>query len=187
MATTERTRTKLREAIGKQRIVRVERKPKFADRLNGFVVLVGKRWALLARTSDGGFFDGYIAFRVRDVKQIKSDRTFESAYARTQPEWPPMCPSELGLDGTADVLEGLGHGGALVGIQKEDERTAMWIGKLDEVRKKIVYLHEVRPDATWHPAPLGYKLKAITTVEVGTHYLVGLAAIAGSVDTPTGD
>lgn len=60
----------------------------------------------------------------------------------------------------------------------------MWIGTVDEVGEKLVYLREVRPDATWHSVPLGYKLKAITSVEVGTHYLVGLAGIAGSADSP---
>ncbi|TFC05047.1 hypothetical protein E3O42_04115 [Cryobacterium adonitolivorans] len=184
MGTTKRIRKRLGDAIGDQRIVRIERKLKFADRIDGFVVLVGKRWALVARSSDGGFFDGYIAFRIRDVKRIKPDRTFESAYARTRPEWPPRYPSALRLNSTADLLQGLGLSGALLSIQKEKERAAMWIGTVDEVGEKYVYLHEVRPDATWHSSPLGYKLKAITSVEVGTHYLVGLAGIAGSADTP---
>lgn len=184
MGTTKRVRKRLSAAIGDQRIVRIERNLKFADRIDGFVVLVGKRWALVARSSDGGFFDGYIAFRISDVKRIKPDRTFQSEYARTRPEWPPRYHSAIGLKSTADVLQGLGSSGVLLSIQKEKERAAAWIGTLDEVGKKMIYLHEVRPDATWHSAPLGYKLKAITSVEVGTHYLVGLAGIAGSADTP---
>jgi hypothetical protein len=161
-------------------MIRVERVPKFADRLDGFVVAVGDEWALLSQSSDGGFFNGYVAFRLGDVKRINRDMTFETAFAKTQPEWPPADPYEVGLSSTKDVLEALGRGGALIGIQKDNERSAIWIGRLDEVRKRFVYLHEVRPDATWHSAPLGYKVKAITTVEVATHYLQGLAAIAGA-------
>ncbi|MCU1550324.1 MAG: hypothetical protein JWR36_884 [Glaciihabitans sp.] len=72
MASNKKSLARLRESISEQRIIRVERKPKFADGLDGFVVLVGERWALMARTADGGFFNGYIAFRIRDVKRIKT-------------------------------------------------------------------------------------------------------------------
>lgn len=180
MPSNKKTRARFDRAIGEQHIIRVERAPKFADRLDGFVVAVGEKWALMAQSSDGGFFNGYVAFRLSDVKRITRDKTFETAFAKTQPEWPPARPCEVDLNSTRGVLEGLGHDGALIGIQKDNERSAFWIGTLDEVRKRVAYLHEVRPDATWHPAPLGYKLKAITTVEVATHYLRGLAAIAGT-------
>jgi hypothetical protein len=182
----KKTQAKLRQAIGEERIVRVERKLKFADRLSGFVVLVGEKWVVIAQTWDGGFFDGYVAFRLSDVKRINKDKTFETTFAKTQPEWPPSYPDELDLDGTAELLQGLSRNGALIGVEKDKERSAIWIGKLDEVISGVVYLHEVRPDATWHPAPLGYKLKAITTVEVGTHYLTGLAAMAGAGPAPVG-
>jgi hypothetical protein len=180
MTSNKKTRARLNNAIGEQHIIRVERELKFADRLDGFVVPVGDEWALMAQSSDGGFFNGYVAFRLSDVKRINRDQTFETVFAKTQPEWPPIPPFGVDLNSTSAVLEGLGHDGALIGIQKDKERSAIWIGNLDEVRKRVAYLHEVRPNATWHPAPLGYKLKAITTVEVATHYLRGLAAIAGT-------
>ncbi|MBW8764622.1 MAG: hypothetical protein JF592_18925 [Microbacterium sp.] len=179
MASKKKAHARLTRAIGEQHMVRIERTPKFADRLNGFVVAVGDEWAVIAQSSDGGFFDGHLAFRLRDVKRIRRDKTFETTFAKTQPEWPPTPPDEVGLNSTSEVIDGLPHGGVLIGIQKDNEWEAIWIGKLDELWKRVVYLHEVRPDATWHPAPLGYKLKAITTVEVGTRYLQGLAAIAG--------
>jgi hypothetical protein len=179
MASPTATQGKLRAAIDKQHIVRVERKPKYADRLDGFVVLVGERWALMARTSDGGFFNGFVAFRIRDVTRIKKDRTFETEFAKTQPEWPPAYPHDIRLRTTADVIEGMSLGTMLMGLKKENERSAIWIGKFDEIIKRWVYLLEVHPDATWYAAPLGYQLKAITSVEIGSHYLVGLTAIAG--------
>lgn len=180
MPSRKKTRARLDRAIDEQHIIRVDRTPKFAHQLDGFVVAVGDEGALMAQSSDGGFFNGYVAFRVNDVKKIERVKTFETAFAKTQPEWPPVRPIGVDLNSTSGVLAGLGHDGALIGIQKDNERSAIWIGKLDEVRKRFVYLHEVRPDATWHPAPLGYKSKAITTVKVATHYLRGLAAIAGT-------
>jgi hypothetical protein len=180
MPSTKKIGARLTSVIAEQHIIRVDRVPKFAESLDGFVVAVGNEWALMAQSSDGGFFNGCVAFRLCDVKRINRDKTFATAFAQTQPEWPPAHPYEVGLDSTSHVLEGLGRDGALIGIQKDNERSGLWIGRLDELRKRVVYLHEVRPDATWHPAPLGYKLKAITTVEVDTHYLQGLAAIAGT-------
>ncbi|HMH57805.1 MAG TPA: hypothetical protein VK537_01360, partial [Galbitalea sp.] len=164
------TQAKLRTAIDKQHIVRVERKPKHADRLDGFMVLVGEQWALMARTSDGGFFNGFVAFRIRDVTRIKKDRTFETEFAKTRPEWPPAYPHDIDLGTTADVIEGMSLGAVLMGLQKENERSAIWIGKFDEIIKRWVYLLEVHPDASWYDKPLGYKLKAITSVEIGSQY-----------------
>jgi hypothetical protein len=178
---------KLVDVMAEQRMVRVERKPKYADRLDGFIVQVGEKWALLAQISDGGFFNGHIAFRLRDIARIKRDRSFENVYARTQPEWPPTAPEGIQLNSTADVLISLGTGAALMGIEKEYERRAKWIGVFDEIVGKYFYLHEVRPDASWHKRPLGYKLKAITTVEVRSHYMVGLSAVAGGGPVATGE
>ncbi|MBB3158713.1 hypothetical protein FHS07_002409 [Microbacterium proteolyticum] len=180
MPSQSKVRARLIRGVGEQHIVRVERRPTFADRLDGFVIAVGDEWALMAQTSDGGFFNGYVAFRLSDVKRISFDESFETAFARTQPEWPPVVPFEVDLGSTSGVLRGMGRDGALVGIQKDHERSAIWIGQLDQLRKRKVYLLEVNPDASWDSAALGYTLKAITTVETGTKYLTGLAAIAGT-------
>lgn len=184
MAKFKRVRAKLLRALDEQRMVRLERSPKFADQLDGFVVALGAKWGLLAQIVDGGFFDGYVAFRLRDVQRIKWDRTFQTAHAKTQPEWPPHRPPEIGLDSTAELVASLGGSGALISLKKENERRATWIGILDEIQRKFVYLLEVRPDASWHSVPLGYKLRAITSVGIGTRYLTGLAAIAGAAPEP---
>jgi hypothetical protein len=179
MSKTDSSRERLLAALAEQQMVRVERTPDFADRLDGFVVQLGEKWALMAQISEGGFFNGHIAFRLRDVGRIKRDKSFAPAHARTQPEWPPAAPRDIGLDSIGDVLRGLGSDETLVGIQKENERHAMWIGVSDEILGSYFYLHEVRPDATWEDEPRGYKLKAITAVEIGTKYMVGLSAVAG--------
>lgn len=140
---------------------------------------VGSKWALMAQTVEGGYFDGLVAFRVQDVKQITDDESVARAFAKTLPGWPPSHESEIDLETTAGVIRGLGDSGLLLGIQKEAERQATWIGTLDEIIGRFVYLHEVRPDGTWHPSPLGYKLRAITTVEVGRRYYAALSVVAG--------
>lgn len=177
---SRKVRARLIRAMNTMTLVVVERKPKHADRLEGVVLRVGSKWALMAQTVDGGYFDGVVAFRVQDAEQVGDDESVASAFARTLPEWPPSWAPDLDLDTTAGVITGLGKGGGLVGIQKESERRATWIGTVDMAIDRYIYLHEVRPDGTWHPAPLGYRLRAITTVEAGRRYYSALAAIAGS-------
>ncbi|MGO4487862.1 hypothetical protein [Microbacterium sp. 2RAF4] len=158
----------------------MERKPKYADPLEGFVLRVGSKWALMAQTVDGGYFDGLVAFRLRDAIQITHDESVAAVFAMTLPEWPPSYAPEIDLDTTVGVITGLSGSHGLVGIQKETERRAAWIGTVDVIAGRFVYLHEVRPDGRWHPAPLGYKLRAVTTVEVGRRYHSALSAVAGS-------
>ncbi|MGK3948258.1 hypothetical protein [Microbacterium sp. K2] len=151
---------------------------------------IGEQWVLAARTTDAGYFDGYVVLRLRDVERVTPDDTFAQEFVKIQPEWPPSFPFDIDLDSTASALGGVARQGELVGIQKENERNALWIGTLDEVTSRYIYLNEVRPDATWHPRPLGYKLRSITMAEVGTRYLVGLSAVAGvrvSSVQPEGD
>lgn len=167
---------RLREAMAERQLVRITRRPRFAEPVDGLVVLVGGEWALVAAVRDGGHFDGYMALRVRDVAGVGADTTFAASFASRQPEWPPTFPPGVRGDSIVDVLEALGAGGALLGIQKEHERSALWIGQLDEIRAKHVYLHEIRPDGSWHGAPLGYALRSITAIETGSRYLRALEA-----------
>lgn len=162
-----------------QLMVRVARRPKYSDRLDGFIVSVGEKWAVLARISDGGFFDGFVAFRIKDVTKIARDRSFESAFARTQAEWPPILTFDVDLSSTRGVIEGLSLAAPIFGIQKDRERSAIWIGVLDELSPKVLWLHEVSPDASWHEAPQRYRLKAVRTVSIRNRYMTALAAMAG--------
>lgn len=170
----------LRRGHEAKAILRIERKPKFADRVDGIVLRIGKRWVLLAQTTDGGYFDGYIVLRLRDVARVTPDETFAQEFVKMQPEWPPSFPLDVDLNDAASALGGFTRQGELLGIQKETERSAIWIGTLDQVASRYIYLNEVRPDATWHHGPLGYKLRSITRAEVGTRYLFGLSAIANA-------
>jgi hypothetical protein len=180
MISARNARRKLDESIGSQYLLRIDRHPLHAGHVQGFVVGIGKKWALLAQTMDGGYFDGYVAFRVADVSRIRRDHTFESTFAQTQPEWPPSVPFDIDLDKTVNVISALAANAPLVGIQKEREREAIWIGVLYQSDRKRVWLHEVRPNASWHKRPLSYRLKAVTSVMTGDRYLTGLSSMAGS-------
>ncbi|MEU4244932.1 hypothetical protein [Actinoplanes sp. NPDC026619] len=165
--------------------MRITRSPRNADRVDGIVVAVGARWALIAHTGDGGFFEGLVAIRVEDVVKVKKDSSFAERFARTQPEWPPTAPADLDLDTTAGLLRGMSAISPLVAIEQERRfhSSMMWIGVVHEITKRWLWLREVRPNATWHKRPLGYKLRRITKVSVSDRYLTALAAIAGTGPT----
>ena len=105
-------RKKLHQARTKQAYVRVERALKISVGFHeGFVVGVGEEWALLAQTSDGGWPDGYIAFRLADVKSIRSNTGVSEKFARLQIDWPPSNPfTGVDLNSVAGVITGLAAG-----------------------------------------------------------------------------
>jgi hypothetical protein len=67
----------------------------------------------------------------------------------------------------------------LFGIERDKKYDAKWIGVPNELTRHWLYMWEVRPDATWHEQPRGYRLRDITLVTINDHYQRGLNAIAG--------
>ena len=162
--------------------MRIDRSPRNADRVDGIVVAVGAKWALIADTGDGGYFDGLVAVRVKDVVKVKKDTSFARRFVRTQPGWPPTAPADLDLDSTAGLLRGMSAISPLLGVEQERRfhSRMMWVGVIDRVTKRWLGLHDVRPDATWHKRPQQFNLRRITKVLVSDRYLTALAAVAGT-------
>lgn len=171
---------RLKKALKAEQLVRIERSLRNADRVEGFVLGLGTKWALIAATRDGGFLDGLAAVRIRDVSAVERNTSFEERFAKTLANWPPTAP-DVDLDETAALLRGLGSASPLISIGQEGRYKfdGRWIGVIDDVEGGHLWLREVRPDATWKSEPLGYKLNRITYVETGSAYLTGLNAIAG--------
>lgn len=149
------------------------------DRIDGFVVGLGDKWVLIARTMDGGYSDGLIAIRVRDVSALAKDRSFETEFAVTQAQPAPADLAAIDLDRTEKVIATMSSLASLVAIERERVRTGcIWIGKYVGKRGKWFGLLEVRPNASWHRKPRGYRLGDVTTVSINSHYLIALAEIA---------
>lgn len=142
------------------------------------IVAVGKRWVVIQATPEGGYFDGYSAFRLEDLKRVRFLEDFGREFARTLPTWPPRCPDGLELDSTESFIRSMAAQSNLVGIEEERRRSGLWIGQVEKVTSKWTWLLEVRPDASWHSAPLGYKNKRITLVSINSMYQQALATIA---------
>lgn len=172
-------REKLERALAEQRLVRIVRRLEFADREDGVIIALGRKWLLLHRVVDGGHPDGYLAMRVRDVKAVHDDKSFASKAAKALPSWPPFAPPGISLESTAELLASIGADQRIFGVQKERERSALWIGRLAGLDEKKVWLHEVNPKAKWGKNPVGYKFGDISAVTFGDRYLRTLELAAG--------
>ncbi|QHC56748.1 hypothetical protein [Rathayibacter tanaceti] len=175
-AQREETNIKLRLAFGNRETV------------DGFIIGTGRKWALLAATMTGGFFDGYVAVRLKEIERARPNRSWEARFSRTRPEWPPRPPADrpaIDLDTTSGMLATLLDPDALVGMERRKKYSALWVGVPYALTRHWLSLWEVDATAVWHERPLGYRPRTIALVRIGDHYLRGLAAIAG--DRPPQD
>lgn len=169
-------RTRLAAALAEQHPVVLHRRSN-GDRIDGYVVGIGAKWVLLCHTTEGGYFDGHIAVRLADVRRVRRDVNLTARFAPTRPEWPPTALPGVDLDSTRGLLRSFATHRELVGIETT-RRSAMWIGYPDDIIGAHFYLWEIKPDATWHDRPLGYRIRRISTVRMDALYFRALTAVA---------
>lgn len=158
-AQRERTHITLRLAFGKRETV------------DGFVIGVGRKWALLAATMTGGFFDGYVAVRLTEIARARPNRFWEARFSRTRPEWPPRPPTDrpaIDLDTTSGMLATLLDPGTLVAMERRKKYSALWVGVPYALTRNWLSLWEVDAKAVWHERPLGYRPRTIALVRSAT-------------------
>lgn len=117
---------RLRRVAESQALVRIKRSPRNADRVDGIVVSVGSKWALIAHTGDGGFFEGLVAIHVEDVVKVEKGSSFEERFAQTWLEWPPTVPADLDLDTTADTVRSAAKRGSRHGYVRWLATSGSW-------------------------------------------------------------
>ncbi len=181
-----KVQAKLQRALETPSIYRITREIGAMDHIDGFVVGLGKKWALIAQTMDGGYSDGLIAVRVRDISTLKKDRSFETHFAMTQPQPTAEDLATIDLDRTDRVIETMSSLTPLVAIERDRVITdSMWVGRYVGKHGKWFELLEVRPNASWHRKPLKYQLREVTSVSIGNHYLTALTVIAPEAPAET--
>jgi hypothetical protein len=182
MTSVDKVRSELKSYVDSERIVRIRRHSRPSYTIDGFVLAVGNNWVLLSRAMEGGYFDGHAAIRIRDIKRLRRDTSFQPEFAKTQPGWPPSLPTiheNLDLDSTRGMLRSLLRKNHVIGIERDKRVDGIWIGVPNELRKRWLYIWEVDSYGRWHDEPLGYKVATITTVIFDDHYQTALRAVAG--------
>ena len=182
---SNKNRRRLMAAVDLDALVRVARDAEPMAPYAGFVLAVGRKWVLLARTSDGGHADGHIAFRLRDVTAVRWDTSFETRAAKMLPSWPrraPVATETLDFDTTRGMLETLVAPTQLMAIQFRDAAAGLRVGVMERVTAHHLVLREVAPDASWDEESTHSRLGRLSVVEIGSQYLESLAMVA---DPPT--
>jgi len=175
-----RTRDKLERARAEQTLVRITRDLMYSDIETCVVVSVGAKWVLVRSVVDGGYLDGFSAFKIRDITAVKRDTSFAVTSLRLLPGWPPSpLDWAIDLDSLVELVASVGAQGRIFGLEKERQRRALWIGTLDAVDEKWLWLNELTPQGRWKKKrPLGYRIKAITKISFGGRYMSALQLAA---------
>lgn len=170
-------RARLERARDEQVIVTVRRDLRYADRVDGFVVDIGRRWVLLRGAFDSGRPDGWTALRIKDVTKVRRWRNhFSNGIARSLPSWPPAPPWKIDLETRTGMLWSMASGGRLVAFYCDDWRDALWCASIHEVRRRWFVVQAVTPTATWNE-PEEFRKASVTRVDVGTGYLTALESV----------
>lgn len=173
---------RLEHAQSHQLLVHLRRWIPGADRLEGFVVGIGKQWVVLQRLSDRVAFDGWILLRLKDVQAVSMDpdpECFEIKALMARDQWPPTTP-ELNLDDAVGVLTSASATAAMVSVFDEFDRPDVcWIGAVVCVDKSKLRLLEVNARGGWARRPRTFDPDDVTRLDLGGGYEEALQLVAG--------
>jgi hypothetical protein len=169
----------LDELCARMALVRITRRIKKADRVDGFVVGLGEEWLLLHRVNEE-LLDGYTAVRRRDIRRV-TQLGPDSFFVRAMEYFKqfPVRAAEIDLDSVLGVLGSLPADQLAVLFTERLHADECYIGRVDSCTKKSVRLREIDPEAKWHDEPTKYKLEDITLIEFGGRYEEALLALGG--------
>lgn len=177
-------RSRLQTAQDGKLLCRVRRWIPDADRVEGFVVGIGKEWVALHRLSDRVTFDGWILIRVKDIQAVTiypEENGFEIKALKARDEWPPRAP-ELDLDGTLGVITSASEMTPMISVHREFERPdSCWIGSVVSLDQARLRLLEVDVTAVWARKPRAFDPDDITRLDFGGGYEEALRLVAGPV------
>ncbi|MFE3450830.1 hypothetical protein ACFXJ8_18050 [Nonomuraea sp. NPDC059194] len=164
--------------------VRVSREIDCGDRLDAYVVGIGRKWVLLHTISDELRLDGHSAIRLRDIKYATRSGWKGATMTHRALALRGECVQPLAgvdLDTTAGLIETLTAAFPLMAvyIEKIDPHIC-YIGRPHGVtRKKRLRLQEIGPAADWALTYSTNKTTDITRFDVGGGYIDALHAVGG--------
>lgn len=174
--------TRLAYAQDHQLPIHVRRWIPGADRLDGFVVGIGKKWVVIQRVMLRCDFDGWQLFRLKDVQAVSMDpdpECFEVRALKTRTLWPPSAP-ELSLDDAVGVIETVSSSSTMVSVYDEfDNPDVLWVGAVASVDESRLRLLEVDHSGEWGRKPRSFDPADVTRLDFGGRYEEALSLAAG--------
>ncbi|MCG5220191.1 hypothetical protein [Streptosporangium sp. KLBMP 9127] len=164
--------------------VRISREIDGADRLDAYVVGIGRKWVLLHTISGELHLDGYTAIRLRDIEHAtrsgwKGSTMTHRVLTLRGEHFQPL--PDIALDSTKGLIETLTKAFPLISvyIEKIDPHVC-YIGHARGItRKKRLRLQEIGPAADWALTCFTNKTTDITRFDVGGGYIDALHTVGG--------
>lgn len=178
-----RTIATLTSALSHHEIVNIARAIPKADELEGFIVALGPDWFLLHLLDDGMFLNGYVALRMRDIREVAVMGGPDSFPARALRHYGDEVrrPEGVDLATTASLLRTIGERYPVISIHAEVvEPDACYVGAIVETVPDAVILREISPEATWDEETTRWDVEEITRVDLGGRYEMALTAVGGA-------
>jgi hypothetical protein len=149
----------------------------------GFVVGVSVELLLLHSFSDRLDLDGYTAFRIRDISELRRDFPRKGFYLKALElkRIRPVPTAGIDIGSVQGLLKSIERKYPLVVIYRE--RTAPGeceIGRIRLTSRSTYALRWISPTATWEDSDLTYKYADITRVDFDGEYESTLALVADS-------
>lgn len=173
-----------RQLLGAKRcstLVRIERTLE-EGWVHGYVIDVGSEFFLMLIVENGVRYNGFGAFRIRDIKRLsvpEPHASFAEAALRLRGLRRPAKP-RVTVSSLRDLLRSASRRFPLITIYRERiEPDACWIGQLVDVNPRQLSLLEITPDATWEETPSIYKCREITRVDFAGEYEEALLLVGG--------
>jgi hypothetical protein len=172
----------LTEALDRKAIVRFWNRFDGGGSTDGFVLDIGPRFFLLALIDEYMKFNGYQCPLLKDIKRLEVPARYEAftlAALRKRKQLIKQKP-QISLSSISELLESANLLFPLITIHRESVKPdSCWIGRVIEISKSAVLLHEIGPDAVWDKEPTKHLLSEITRVEFGGGYEEALHLVGG--------
>lgn len=174
---------RLEKAAQDQRAVRIKRAIPGADVVKGYIVAISDDWVALATPYEvGSPLESWSILRRRDIKSVRDETNADvvEKMQRARGFWPPPALDGVDLSSAQTIAVTASAKYGLIMIQRENLRPHSGrVGRVLEVSKKRIVLHEVDPRAEWYDEPTWYPVSDITRFEVADGYLIALGLVAG--------
>ena len=179
-AVSEGMKERLAGAMWENRLVRFTTRFE-SNAIKGYVAGVGPRFFLMSIVSDRIWYEGFEAFRVEDVENLRDapNRGFVETALRVRGD-PRPDAAGLNLETTEQLLLTAAARFPLISLHHEVlDPEVCWIGRLVRVGGGVVTLREVGPGAEWLEELYDYRLDDLTRIGFGQDYEDALYRVAG--------
>lgn len=153
-----------------------------AEKTEGVLLHIGRKWLTFGDIWNGHTFDGITLMRVSMIDAVKRFRSEEAEYLKRATaldgSWPGLgSVSHLQLDSTRTLIRSLfeRHAG-LIEFETKQDSNSIWVGRITEVFDNYFDLLEITHYGSWEAMPTRVQYAQLARISLNTAYTAALAA-----------